>query len=65
MSRIATLAIVADLLGKDFPRMLSRDLPFCVGVSSAKPDDPDRKRKADERRARRQAARPNAKIYVN
>ena len=62
-STLAKIAIAAALTANFTDgSLLGRDLPFRVGVTPAKPHDEERKRKAEERRARRQAARPKARI---
>ena len=60
---LAKVAIAAALMGDGFPELLTRGRGFSIGVSSAKPSDMERARKAEERRTRRQAKRPNARIY--
>lgn len=58
-------AAMADVAAVAGPEEIAKTiLSGHAWVTSAKPHDEDRLRKAEERRARRQAKRPNARIFT-
>lgn len=53
-----SLAIAAAVVGPDeIHRLLTAGMPYRVGVTAALPHDPERVRKAEEKRARKAARR--------